>query len=442
MAEKIPYLRNAFKSSFAIVKAWKYFEGEQGCTPVVLDGICLRFDQSPPDLPQPAKADNQPAAKPVTPVAKTVEPAVQKPKPVDPVVSLLAWAIAPPAAPPAQSEKKESAEEVASTKKVEPFDLYELPIGMRAEGFEVGEKFARRWFNGRAYTAFARSQKTGDIVEGRYDADMIDADTVKLAWLFKNERIKEKYDDLLSRVHNNSAIREVRARFVRFLLNNPTFSGTLDTLNFHNGDLQDLHSYFEFQLSPVSTYDTAVNIGASGASVYAMSDVSASLGNFAFYAAVARATVNQDVYNRYTPNGTQYCRKAKVEITHIYAYARDSYSFHDAGSASQYLGHWNKSGVVIMPNAAAASMATKQLLDATSGRWDASIELGNQTYPPFPVDVVGKLLGRDVYYPVRNRDFQDWRTKKGRGGDFLIYSDRKLVKLDAPIFLDMGEICQ
>lgn len=235
---------------------------------------------------------------------------------------------------------------------------------------------------------------------------------------------------------------EVRARFARFLANNPTFSGTLDTLNFHNGDLQDLHSHFEFQLSPVSTYDTAVNIGASGASVYTMSDISASLGNFAFYAAVARATVKQDVYNRYTSTGTQYCRKAKIEITHIYAYARDSYSFHDAGSASQYLGHWNKSGVVIMPNAAAASMATKQLLDVTNGRWDASIELGNQNYPPFPVDVVGKLLGRDIYYPVRNRDFQDWRTKKGRGGDFLIYSDRKLIKLDAPIILDMGEICQ
>lgn len=438
MAEKIPYLRNAFKSSFSIVKEWKYFEGDQGCLPVALDGICLRFDQSPPDLPKPAKAGTQPAAKPVTPVVKPAEPAVKKPKPVDPVVSLLAWAIAPPA----HSEKKESAGKVTNTRTEAPFDLYELPIGMRAEGFEVGEKFARRWFNGRAYTAYSKNLKIGDMVEGRYDADMIDADTVKLAWLFKNERIKEKYVDLLSRVHNSSATREVRARFARFLANNPTFSGTLDTLNFHNGDLQDLHSHFEFQLSPVSTYDTAVTIGASGASFYAMSDVSASLGNFAFYAAVARATVKQDVYNRYTSTGTQHCRKARVEITHIYAYARDSYSFHDAGSASQYLGHWNKSGVVIMPNAAAASMATKQLLDVTNGRWDASIELGNQNYPPFPVDVVGKLLGRDIYYPVRNRDFQNWRTKKGRGGDFLIYSDRKLIKLDAPIILDMGEICQ
>lgn len=73
----------------------------------------------------------------------------------------------------------------------------------------------------------------------------------------------------------------------------------------------------------------------------------------------------------------------------MYIYAKDSYSFTDAGNTSQYLGHWNKTGVVIMPNAAAGSMAAKNILDAS--KWDLDLEFGNTTYPPFPVDLAGTL---------------------------------------------------
>jgi len=58
-----------------------------------------------------------------------------------------------------------------------------------------------------------------------------------------------------------------------------------------------------------------------------------------------------------------------------------------------------------------------------------------------PVDIKSKLRKSEVYYPVRNRDFRQWRELKNRGGDFVIYSDFKRIKLAKPIVVDLGEVC-
>lgn len=325
------------------------------------------------------------------------------------------------------------------TQNVEPFDLYDLPVGMHADGLAVSEAFVKRWLNGRAFTAYIKDPNTGVLVEGRYDKDMIDSDTVKLSWLLGYERIKAKYDDLIVRVDNSKAIDELRKRFEGFIANNPTFRGPLDTLQHCHNDLQDLHAAFQFQLSHVDTLDGLVEAKWSHLGQYlknfGMSDVTASLGSFYFYAAVAKANIRQETYNKYnTSTGTQQCRRARVEVTHIYAYAKDSYSFNDIGPSSQYLGHWNRTGMVILPSAATVSLSA-------SNQKHMKLEAGNETTPPFPVDLLGKLLGKDIYYPLRNRDFLKWREKKGRGGDFLVSSNRDLIKLRNPISLDMGEVC-
>jgi uncharacterized protein (DUF1778 family) len=56
------------------------------------------------------------------------------------------------------------------------------------------------------------------VLEGRYDKDMIDTDTVKLSWLFVFERIKTKYEELLARLESpaahNAAFKEL-ASFLR-----------------------------------------------------------------------------------------------------------------------------------------------------------------------------------------------------------------------------------
>jgi hypothetical protein len=39
-------------------------------------------------------------------------------------------------------------------------------------------------------------------------------------------------------------------------------------------------------------------------------------------------------------------------------------------------------------------------------------------------------------YPVRNRDYREWREKHQRGGDFLIFSDIATHELAQPIILE------
>ena len=58
------------------------------------------------------------------------------------------------------------------------------------------------------------------------------------------------------------------------------------------------------------------------------------------------------------------------------------------------------------------------------------------------MDIGNKFAEADVYYSVRNRDYRQWRKAKERGGDFLIMTEPKLLKLNQPIVLDMAEVCR
>lgn len=141
-------------------------------------------------------------------------------------------------------------------------------------------------------------------------------------------------------------------------------------------------------------------------------------------------------------------------MTHIYVYARDSYSFADkpGRTASQYLGHWNRYGVVMVPSAVVAGLIN------SVGEKGGNLQWGKYPdTPPLPllydngfkkpVDVINGLFKRslrkqDVYYPVYNSDYNAWREKYNRGGDFLIYSNRRKVRLPKPIQLTLEEVCR
>jgi hypothetical protein len=127
---------------------------------------------------------------------------------------------------------------------------------------------------------------------------------------------------------------------------------------------------------------------------------------------------------------------------HIYVYARDSYSFNDLENYSQYLGHWNRTGVIVAYDAGAADVLNK------ISNKKIEFEPGNEPkefLPPLPnhldkpVDIKSNFKRKEVFYPVRNRDFQRWRELKGRGGDFVIFSNLERIELAKPIMLDLGE---
>ncbi|MGH8621901.1 MAG: DUF6402 family protein [Burkholderiales bacterium] len=106
-----------------------------------------------------------------------------------------------------------------------------------------------------------------------------------------------------------------------------------------------------------------------------LDDLSAALGNFAF-----RVLVAGSVGPAAGAGGHE------VTISEVGVYVRDSYDF----NRDQFLGYWDDS--------------------------DNS------------VSAVNPLSGT----AVRNRHFREWRSKTGRGGDFLVFSDVKRSSLTRP----------
>lgn len=54
----------------------------------------------------------------------------------------------------------------------------------------------------------------------------------------------------------------------------------------------------------------------------------------------------------------------------------------------------------------------------------------------------GKLLEKNVYYPVYNKTYNEWREKHNMGSDFMIYSKPLLLKLRNPISIKLDAICR
>ncbi|MCA8190910.1 MULTISPECIES: DUF6402 family protein [Burkholderia] len=44
---------------------------------------------------------------------------------------------------------------------------------------------------------------------------------------------------------------------------------------------------------------------------------------------------------------------------------------------------------------------------------------------------------RNVINPIENVDFRKWSDIHGRGGDFIIYSDKKFIPISPPIEISL-----
>lgn len=429
----IPYLKPEYKRTFFL--EWQLFENTQGCTPIQVEGFGLQMDKSPPPLLKDAQKSNTLPVVAVPPAPKAKEP----PKPA--WVGLLEWMTKPDAETSANSSK-------TTPKPPKPFDLYDIPAALKTAGFTVAAKLAQKWLDAPAYSAYDNDEHS-NTTEQRYPSDKVDLTSVSLGWLRDQPKIEERYQALLKKITSTTAVNELRKNLTKHLATYSHRSHDLNTREHCQGDWQTVHALFQFQLESVSMLDTLTD-------TLGMTDVTAAMANFNFYAAMAYASITSTVYNRYnTPTGTQRCSKSTVQVSHIWVYAKDSYSFHDGGQSSQYLGHWNKKGVIVLPAAVAASVGMKKISDATKDDnisyprkkvldWlnAKRFELWNEDHADFPMDIGRSLAEKDIYYPVRNRDYRNWRQVKGRGGDFLIMSEPKLIKLDRPIVLDMAEVCR
>ena len=355
-------------------------------------------------------------------------------------------------------------------RQVEPFELSDMPIALKACNWPVAEKLSRRWFNGRYYIGPVDTNAHGGKEDGIYDSDMVDDDTVTLNWLFTYKYVKDDYEELLTTLQTKKAIEILHhgvygdGGFKKFFLKNPNFNGELDTWSYVKNDIQQLHKQFQYQMKDVTQFH------AMDWDNYFMSDLIGSLGNFYFYAAVAKAKIKNSINEvlDYAKKSMTHIRKITVEITHVYIYAKDTYTFSDDGKVSQYLGHWNKNGMILEPYALSAEMSSRYSSKAVNGSsnlinkifeklhikhsklpTNAKTELfegGNEAASSLPIqianhvsllpiDTANKLLSDDIYYPVRNRDYNEWREKHHKGGDLIVFSNKQLVPLKEPIIL-------
>jgi hypothetical protein len=432
VSEKFPYLKNEPAGLF---KKWCLHEKAEGCEMVLEPAMCLRMDKRPP-LPAGTVA---PAAVAVATPAKTAPPPPAAPEPYKApafVYRLLGVHDAPVKEKPTTAPQK-------TAKRPPPFELADLPKAMEAEGFTVAARFAKRWLEGAAYKAKQVEPAIGKPVVWAYDAEHIDTKSIKLNELLTYPRIAQRYQGLLDSLRSSNAAEVIR-RIVKnnYATHSTQWSGWFDTASMLSADPQAFHQRFQFQFAAVSMADTLLPLEAKYARRYGnnlgMSDVSAALGNFVLYAAIAKGQVQHDELRGLA------CfplKRPRVVIQDIYVYARDTYSFEDAGASSQYLGHWNKTGLVIMPQSALGSWLTKLLDDVRDEDRtlpDVRFEPGQHPVPHLPIDIGGQFAERHVYYPLRNRDFTTWREKTQLGADFVIFSNFKRIQLQTPIMVDLA----
>lgn len=104
---------------------------------------------------------------------------------------------------------------------------------------------------------------------------------------------------------------------------------------------------------------------------------------------------------------------------------KDNYSFNDENGAAkiQYLGHWNKKGIIITTGG-----VISELVDDNKIHTDLGNSRSVKTHPNLdylmsnpldkPIDkrtgVIKKFKEEDVYYPIYNKNFNNWRQKHNR----------------------------
>lgn len=356
----------------------------------------LSTDKSPPK-PEPSKPPKPPKPDPASKMVDDIGRAVNA------FSRFKAWLNTPDPPTLSNAPKAET---------VPPFDLQEIPRAMRKENMPIGAKVMERWFAGRLnYSRTDTDERANIDQDGMpYAPDMYDSKLVKLDWTLKFERARKKYDYLIETAVRSPAARRVLMDMLGPLKQN----GDISTTELAATDPLRLHKLYQFQHIEVdgSMAEQIRNqLIAETTNWGVPDDLTAALGSFNYYAAVGHVRFTSDIGSGVTMSDAK-C----VEVLGFWVYVKDNFTFTDKpGDRSQYLGHWSRNGVVVMPLDGVA---------ATSSRIP---------YIESAVVIGRKSIEGDVYYPIHNSDFRNWQKRHGRGGDFVLLSDRRHVPLAPPI---------
>lgn len=420
-----------------VKKMWKGYYGSEGCVPINTEQAISMERPAPGIAPAPRpRAPRKPAPEEVkaqkeaearqqmlaAQAKKQQQDAQQKGKPEE------------------QIKKKEECDaEVCEKPPV--FDLQDIPDAMQKMGWPVSGTIARRWFCSPKHI---------------YDDDPvsvqpIDDTSVTLDWVLRFGNVRDKYDKLLETEIYKDAARQLAKKYIKRKLDELFVQQGAISLSFnttpYTTDLRQFHIDWQFQKMAVSNWD-----GMDG--LY-LTDLTGALANFAIFVGIGNVDIVGERYYRYDreKKTKAYCVDATAGITHVYVYVKDNYSFNDeAGSKkSQYLGHWNKTGVILTNGGLISELVDGKAIHTDMGnssktetriKWDYLLKNPLDKPVDRRTGIFKKFKEKDVYFPVYNKTYNEWRDKNNRGGDFMIYSKPKYVKLGKPIHIKLETLCR
>jgi hypothetical protein len=262
-------------------------------------------------------------------------------------------------------------EDAQSSDRERVFTVIDIPDVMEYKlRWPKSAEVMRKWFSlpGRAMTD---GEKKDDYP---YVNSHIDSIMFNWQWLNSFERVREAKELLLSD-------KVLWSENAKDELKNCLRESSHNNIDNRSLTITELHEKWQFQYSKV------------GFEFGALDDLYGSLGNFALYAAIQKASV-------YEKDGQSYLRVTEVAI-----YMRDTYDF----IGGQYLGHWDFDGMGI--NAAGG------FLNQKGKEW--KLPAWN------PKHGVQDAFG--------NQDFREYREGCNMGGDLLLFSDIITVDVDEKI---------
>lgn len=262
------------------------------------------------------------------------------------------------------------------------FKITDIPGVMRnIKNWPKSAELMELWFSLPA-KEMIKDEKKGKIRADLYPPEYTNTTMFTWHWLEQFSQVLEARNKLINTLLTKNAKKEFSYCITNYFKSKPHLETTTHIINALNP--VQLHSHWQFQRSHVG-------YGSS------MDELYGSLGNFALYAAITKATITKTTNHHLTPNNYS------VHITEVGLYMRDTYEF----IGEQYVGHWAFEGLTLEPVAGALNKA------------DIEYSL-----PCWSFETGGLVEG------FGNADYRQYRKETGLGGDLLLFSDVKTIPVD------------
>ncbi len=242
---------------------------------------------------------------------------------------------------------------------------------MNARGWYAGARFQQRWLSSGA------NELVGEAKDGQGNNGPLGIEPIEMQWVLDFQRSRDLLAELTS---------------YELLTNEATQGRLIPQINalLADGSTQVNFGWYPDGAARESIYLNSRAVTAEMAYAAGLDDLNAALGAFnMFVMGRGTATINDDL-------------RVVVQYSDVGVYVRDSFDFEGA----QALGHWKLPDQIEMPS----------IREANSSSWWGS----NQDAAPPPARP-------DDWVPMTNLAYRMYRNRTGYGGDFIVYSDVKIV---------------